>query len=283
MTSSYSFPGRTVLAVFLTTLLASGCNREAGNTALKTAAKVDGAVVSEQALTGTLPQGAEQRTSQQLENLINEQLLANAAVAAKLDTDPVAQGALEEARRGVLARVYIRKQTSAIAKPGEEEVAAYYRAHPELFAQRNVYRLQEIAVQADPGRIAEIDEKFRGLKTFDERAALLKTMGVPFRTGATVKGAEELPSDLLANVAKMPENAAFVLKNQAGATFVQITGIEAQPVSEAGARVSIERFLSNQRLSALLDTETRRLRAAAKVEYVAPHTAPVAAKTTGQP
>jgi EpsD family peptidyl-prolyl cis-trans isomerase len=265
----------SVAGVFLLACLLGACApKSSEGEALPAAATVDKAVVSQMAIALAVPAEDKARRAAQLEAAIGEQLLANAAVAARLDADPVTVASVEAARRQLLARAYVRQKSATIARPTAAEVETYYKAHPELFAERRVYRIQEIAIKAPPERVKELDAALRSTANFAERAAMLKKMDVPFTSGVGVKAAEDLPADLLRIVFVLKDGDAFTVPNADGAAFLQLTGVESHPLTREQAQPAIERFMMNQRLGQLINTETKRLRGLAKISYSAPYQAP---------
>ena len=244
------------------------------NAAAPPAAKVDGAAISQVAVIAAAPSGTDAQRKAQLEISIAEQLLAQAAAKEKLDVDANVVASIETSKRQILARAYLAKRAAAQAKITEGDVKSFYDQHPELFAERKVYRLQEIAITVPSDRIGDISKKFQGMKTFSERAAWLKKNDIAFTTGVVVKGAEEWPADLLTRLSQMKDGTAFDLANAKGFSTMQLTGIEPQPLTLAQAQGQITRFISNQRVGDLWNQETKTLRAAAKIEYFAPYKAP---------
>ncbi len=256
-------------------ILLAGCGQAPdGASALPAAAVVDKVAISQAAVTLAVPDADTGRRAVQLDAFVTEQVLAAAAVKAKLDADPVNQAALETARREILARAYVRLKSKDIPHPDQAEIAAYYADHPLLFALRRIYRLQEIAIQGTPEQVARIERQVGDTRTFAARADKLQQIGVPFSTAVAVKAAEDLPQDLLIKLGQMRDGAGFTLPNARGAAFMQITGIEEKPMDLAQATPLIERFLLNLRLGQLINQETKRLRGAASVSYVAPYSAP---------
>src|SRR6267143_837896 len=54
--------------------------------------------------------------------------------------------AIEAAKSEILARAYLQEVAAAQERPTPDEVKKYYAEHPELFAQRRLYVLEEIAL-----------------------------------------------------------------------------------------------------------------------------------------
>jgi EpsD family peptidyl-prolyl cis-trans isomerase len=245
----------------------------AETTATEPAAIVDGTAISHQSVVAAVPEGDLTQRNAQLDTFISEQLLANAAVRDNIDKDAAVVSALETSRRQTLALAYITTKSKALPKPTSAEIAAFYAEHPELFAQRRIFRLQEIAIQIPPERIANVTERFRDLTTFNDRARWLEQEGLSFTTGVTVKPAEDIPADLLSVLSKLQDGDAFNMPTENGLATVQITGIEDQPLSLEQAKSFIEQYLNNQRLGEMINQETRRLRESAVIEYIRPYSA----------
>jgi len=85
---------------------------------------------------------------QVVRRLVNEEVLLQKAVADKLDRDPKVVQALDASRRQILAEAYMSRKLGTQAEPTDAEVTDYFNQHPELFAKRKIYRLQEIAIKA---------------------------------------------------------------------------------------------------------------------------------------
>ena len=247
-------------------LVASGCSTHPDEPGV--AAKVDGIPITQAALTAAGASNDAARRQSQLEVFISEQVLSNAALQGKLDQEAAVAGALENARRQVLARAYISKQSAQLPQPASSEISAFFSEHPELFEHRRIYRLQEILVSKPPAGFAEVAIGVRALKTFNERAKRLQELGIPYTVAVTIKAAEVLPADLLPRLAEMKNGEAFELPQDGGIAFVQITGIEEQPLSLAQAGDFIRKYLFNQRLGAFINQETARLRKSAKIEKI---------------
>ncbi len=94
-----------------------------------------------------------------LDQLIEQEILVQAAVEQKLDRNPEVLAAMESARRSVLAKAYIDQVRAGTAKPTGTEIHAYFVDNPALFAERRVYTLREFRAECrsqagDPTAIA---------------------------------------------------------------------------------------------------------------------------------
>jgi hypothetical protein len=176
--------------------------------------------------------------------------------------------ALEAARRDVLARAYLDQVVNAQAKPTAEESRKYYNDHPELFAQRRVYNLQEIAIEKNDAILPALREKLATAKSIEDVAAWLKDKGTRFAAKGGVRPAEQIPLELLAVLHPMKDGQATLVSNPQGIAVVRIAAAQTVPVDEATAMPRIQQFLANQRNKEIAEREMKQLRDKAKIEYL---------------
>jgi hypothetical protein len=164
---------------------------------------------------------------------LDRRLARQQALEAGLDRAPQVAQALEAARGEILARAWRQRHAAAQPRPTREEIAAYYAAHPELFAERRLYSLEEVAVR-----------RF-------------------------TRAAEELPLELLARLKAMQEGETQLLEDGAdGMVMVRLAAARPAPLDAAAAAPLIEKFLAAQRSREALAAEAKRLRAQARIEYL---------------
>jgi hypothetical protein len=118
-----------------------GCERAAAERGAQLAAKVNGAEISVRELRSAGAASA----SQALEKVIERELLVQQALHAGLERDPAVKEAIDASRRQILAQAWIDKVVAGKAV-SREEIRAFYAEHPELFAERRVYRVRETRV-----------------------------------------------------------------------------------------------------------------------------------------
>ncbi len=202
-----------------------------------------------------------------LERLIDQELMVQQARERSLDRDPRVLSSIEAAQREILARAYLEQVTSATAPPSDAEIAAFYAAHPELFAERRIYSLQELQIQLPAARFDELQGRVARAVGVGEVTAWLAQEGIPFQIANAVKPAEQLPLDSLKGLAGMQDGQMALSPTEAGALLVHLVASRRQPVDEAGARPMIGRYLTNARKVALAKAEMERLRDGARIEY----------------
>ena len=269
----------SLVAAAMITLTACGDGSSGGGEEKKVsqvAAKVNGEELTVHQINGALPRmnnpteaQVKTATKQVLERLIDQQLFIQKAVEAKLDRDPLVMTAIENARREILSRAYVERVMGGAAKADAAEVKKFYGEHPELFAERRVYRLQEVAMQLkDASELEGLKQALPPMKTMQEVVEYAKAKNIRATTNTTVRGAEQLPMEFAARLHKLKDGEIVAVPGPGGIAVVQIVASQNQPLNEQQATPFIEQFLQNKARMDLAKTELKNLRTAAKVEYV---------------
>lgn len=201
-----------------------------------------------------------------LDKLIDQQLAVEQAVDKKLDRSPEVVMAIEAARREILARAYLERLAGGQGKPSEAEAKAYYAEHPQLFAERRVYTIQEIIIPKIDDVAALSGMQASGM-AMDEIAKALKAKGIQFTGASATRAAEQIPLELLPKVHALKDGQGLVLQNGASATVMRVVASQSAPVGEAAALPRIVQFLGNQRASQAAASELKDLKAKAKISY----------------
>lgn len=264
-------------AIMALTLLVSGCNgKDAQTLTTQVAAKVGSEeisihqinqVLSRSTMAISAPQSVQALRADVLEKLIDQQLVVEQAIEARLHRSPEVLAQIDAARREVLARAYVQQLTNTIPKPAIEESRKYFRDHPQLFSERRVFSLQEIQLTPDSGVAEQVREQLAGGKSMGDVAAWLKAHDIPFGSGAVTRAAEQIPLDLLARLQAFKDGQSAIVETPRGVTVLRITSSQAAPVTEEAALPRIEQFLMNQRGAEALGQTMKRLRAKATVSY----------------
>jgi len=271
--------GAAILAVLAATVLAAcGPKKEAAADAAAGGGEVVAKVgadeitasqlqIALQKQRGMRPDAGDAAARQVLDQLIDEQIVAQKAVAAKLDQDPHVVAQIEAARRDILARRFVEQVAESAPRPTDEAVQKFYDSRPALFAQRKVYTLQRTDIQAPPDRRAQVDAKVQSVKSSAELSDWLKSQKLAFTTKPEEDASEQLPPNVLEKLATLKDGQAMVLPSQFGVTALTLVSSVAAPKPLAEARPAIEQFLSNQGKRELVMGLQKTLRNDVKVEY----------------
>ena len=281
------------LAGALLTLSACGKKDDGKEAATQVAAKVGSEEISVHQINQVLSRSNNAGGSAQdmqamgrdvLEKLIDQQLAIDQATEAKLHRAPEVVAQIEAAKRDILARAYIQQFTSSLPKPTDDEAKKYYAEHPQLFAERRVFNVQEVIAKPGP----EVVDLLRALsssgKPAEEVAAALKAKDIPFKGGNSTRPAEQIPLELLPRLHALKDGQSLVLEMPQGVTYLRVASSQSAPIAEADALPRIQQFLGNQRASEAVAAKLKELRASTKItymgEFAAPPTAAGASPTT---
>ena len=263
------------LAVLATAAVLVGCGEKKDKAASQTAAKVNKDEITVHQINFMLqqqrnlrPEQTDAASRQILDRLIEQQLALQKVDELKLDRDPRVVQQLEAARREIMARAYVEKVGEGAPKPTAEEIKKYYDDKPELFRERRVYSIQEIAIEARPEQVQEIREKLSAAKSINEFVDYLKEAGLRFSGNQAVRAAEQLPFNTLDAMSKMKDGQAMVVPSPTGVQVIVLAGSRMQPATEEQSRPAIEQYLLNERKRKLVEEDMKALRAAAKIEFV---------------
>ncbi len=265
---------RLALALAAASLLAA-CGGDKGDKATQTAAKVNKEEITVHQINfvlqrqqGLKPEQAEEAGKQLLERLIDQELAVQQAEEVKLDRDPRVVQQIEAAKREILSRAYAEKIGETAAKPTDEEISKYYRENPALFAERRLYSLQELSIEAKPEQLEGLRERLQASKGLPDFVEYLKANDFKFAGNQAVRAAEQLPMAALTTMAKLQDGQSLVTRTPNGMQVLLLVGSRQQPVDEARAKPSIESFLLNQRKAELYGKHVKELREKAKIEYL---------------
>ncbi len=250
----------------------------------KLAARVNREEISERQVDAFIKQQPQARPEQgealsrkALELLIDQELAVQKAEELRLHKDPKVLQQMEAARRQILAAAYADQVRAAAGKPGQEAVQRYYDANPALFAERRIYNLQRLDIEAPPEQLDTLRARLAASKNLTEFTAYLKAQNLRFAAQQTVAAANELPLASLGTLAQMKDGQSLLNRTPNGLQVVILLSSRPQPVDLERARPMIENFLSNQRRNEHWQQELKALRAAAKIEYQGRFAAPAPA------
>lgn len=272
------------------TLVLLGACGEKQETPTQTAAKVNKDEITVHQINflmqqqrGLRPDQADAASRQMLDRLVDQQLALQKAEELKIDRDPRVVQQIDAARREIVARAYVEKVGEAAPRPSPEDVKKYYDDNPALFAERRVYSLQEIAIEAKPEQVGMLREKLQGVKNVGEFVEWLKANDFRFAGNQAVRAAEQLPLSSLKAFANLKDGQAIVVPSATGLQVIALAGSRSQPVSLEQARPAIEQFIVNDRKRKLIEDDVKALRAAATIQFVGKFAETAASAPAGAP
>ena len=273
-----SVPAKFHLAITaaIVAMLVAACGQKPSenNAATQVAVKVNGSEISVHQVNAVLsrapalpPEKATLARKEVVEHLVNQQLAMDQAIEKKLERTPDVLTAIESAKREILARAYLDTIMASQPKPTPEEIKKYYDEHPQLFANRRVFQIQELLVEHKPEALEGLRPLVVGAKSLDEMVAWLKTKQIQFRDNKEVRAAEQIPLEVLPKIAELKDGQSILLERPQAVLVMRVVTSQAAALDETAASPRIQQFLANERSQKAIDAEFKRLKAAAKIEY----------------
>ena len=207
-----------------------------------------------------------------IKSQIDMELLRQAAVKDKLDADKMISARLAESNRFILATAYLQKQMAAIAKPGEAEIKAYFDQHPERYAERKQYDLQELRIQTGPENAAQIRKKLGNGKNFKAFVRWLNENKIPNNGQQLVVTADQMPEEILQKLQGIKPGEAIAIDGKDQLDVILVNAVKPQPVTPEQAAPMIGKMLDARHKQDAMNEMLKQLREKAKIEYVPPYT-----------
>lgn len=265
---------RALALAALLPLLVVGCSKK-DKAATQTVAIVDGQEISVHQINtvlskvnGVSPESLPKVKREILEGLVEQQLAINLATSTKLDRSPEVVSAIENAKREIIARAAMEHIRNAQPKPTDDEVKAYFTAHPELFSERRVFNLQEIAFDKASPKMADIRSKVATAKTMEEMADWLTQQSIGYKPSAGARAAEQIPLEVLPKLHQFKDGQIGLIEGNEATFIIKVVASKSVPITEAQAEPRIKVFLANQRGAEAIKREKVAMKAKAKVEYL---------------
>ena len=210
------------------------------------------------------PRPTPEATQAALDGLVNEQLLVDAALRDRLDRDPAVVQAIESARRQLLARAYLERAVLPKQEIAASEQAAYYKSHPELFAQRRVYQLAAFTFEREKLDAALV-QTLGATHSVDAVKAALAARHIDAESQSLMRASEQLPLDDLPRFSGAAVGDVIVQTQPERATAMLVTAVQTSPLTFESAQPIIQQYLSNMRNAQAVDAHLKQARAAAKI------------------
>jgi len=236
--------------------------------------------VNEEMMRANVP--AEQKdaaTKQLLESLIDRQLLLEEAKRDKIDRDPAVMQAIERAKAQIMSQAYLQKRLASIGKPSKEEIDAYFTAHPEIFTQRKEYDMVQMAIESKDFS-EDLKAYLLTTKSLPEMAAWMDQHKVKYVVNRQARSTADMPPELTKKIQGLRKGQMFVIQEGNFHVLVGLNDIKDNPMTAEVAAPRIAQFLSDKKNKEAAQAEVKRLRTAAKIEYL---NQPKAADAKGAP
>lgn len=267
------FAASTAIGLVLAVVL-SGCGDKSSDAkASQSLARVNGKEITvhqlneELARANVQPEQKEAVTKQILQSLIDRQLLEQAAFKAKIDRDPNVMQTIERAKSQLVAQAYLQARLANIGKPDKAAVEDFYKKNPQLFSERKLVEMEQILIDS-----RYINDEFKSVlgsfKTLQEVAAWLDVKGIQYDRGEVARSVAELPPQISERLKDARKGQLFVIGMGPRTMLVLMDSVKNSPVSLENATSQIEQMLLNKKRQEVGESEIKRLRSEANIEYL---------------
>jgi peptidyl-prolyl cis-trans isomerase C len=278
--------GKVALMLVILGLMTSCGKKNSEEKASQSIVRVNGDEITVHQLNDELqranvrPDQQEEAGKQITQKLLDRQILVQEALKTKLDRNPRVLQAIENARMQILAQAYLEDKTSSLAKPTEAEIVDYRMKHPDIFANRKIYIMDELVFAIDAGNAQELQSLSDSAKTLDDVTQWLGAHQIKYARSQAAHAAETIPTELLTKLGKMVVGDLIFINSNGRTMAGRMIEIKEVPISEKDSKPLIERILIGQKRKQTAEAEMARLRSAAKIEYINKKFEPIAGSNT---
>lgn len=265
---------RNLLLAALPLLILSGCS-EPETPATQIVAKVNNDEITVHQVNAAMSkvpnvtaENADEVRQEILTKLINQQLAVQQAEKHKIDRSAEVMMAMDAAKREILTRAYLSQLVAGLPEPSDAEASKFYDEHPELFAQRRIYKVQEIIIPSKDAPLDEIRKMTAENKPMEEIAGWLKSSGIEIKTSGATRAAEQISMPMLQQIADMQDGQTKLIETPQSLTIVHLSASQSAPLSKEAALERIPRFLANEQAQVAINEDLEKLKSSAKIEYL---------------
>lgn len=286
--------GSSTIALLALASLVSACNKESAAAPTgQVVATVDGEEITANELNMELqnaPMPQDPKAQQAIRNavlqtIVNRHLVAKAARAQGLDKSPEAAVQRQKAEDLALIAAMEKSLTGNVPAPSRDEAQRYVADHPNSFAQRKLYVVDQIVSAPLPPAVMQ---QMQPLKTLADVQSLLQRSNIQHQNAvATIDGASADP-DLIARIAQLPPGEVFVVPNGGGFVINQIRDTRTDPFTGDRAINAAMAILKRKRTQEIVGQQIQKIIAdgSTKVQYAEgykPQPRPTPGARPGQP
>ncbi|MEW7850553.1 EpsD family peptidyl-prolyl cis-trans isomerase [Massilia aurea] len=291
--ASMAWPAQRALCAILLMagLLLAGCNRNSPDEPARPGqalASVNGEEITvlqlnEEIQRAGVPAMQQERARKQLlQALIDRTLLESEAAKRDLDRDPKVMQAVARARSLIIAQAYMQQRIGEAGRPSQAEVDAYFKAHPQFFASRRQFAMDQLIMPASAVTPA-LRTTFDRSSSLDDVTQFLDARQIGYGRAQVTRSTADLKPEVAAKLLAMPKGQLFYVQEGPRALLTALTGVRAAPVSLVIAAPQITEYLATRKSRELAQAEIGRLRATADIAYLNKDLAPDAATPGGKP
>jgi EpsD family peptidyl-prolyl cis-trans isomerase len=200
-----------------------------------------------------------------LQELISRKLLVQQARSDGLDKSPEYLNQVRRATDDLLISMFVSKRLNTAQLPSAQEISTFEAAHPEMFANREVWTLNQIIYPLP--KDAAVIAKLSAAKTLDEIAGILTASGIQFTRDTRKLDTAAFPHNIYTQVAGVKPGEPFIAPGTDKAVANVITAREPAVQSPDQVRALALNAMRREQVDKIVQDRVNSLRASAKIEY----------------
>lgn len=258
-----------IIAAAACVLLASSCNKKAEG---QTVAVVNGDEITVPDLNFALdqanvPEGANKDAarSQVLQQLVERRLLAQQAQKEGIDKTPEFLNRERRADEDLLISMLADRRLKTAQLPSDSEIQSYISSHPEIFANREIWSLDQLVfpTPTDPKVKADV----QGAHTIDQLATVLQNDKVSFNRQKNKLDTAVIPPEMFSKLNSVPAGEPFAVSNGSKMIASAVVARDPQPVSGDAAKPVAAAAIRKTQTAKSLESLLKSLKDSAKIQY----------------
>jgi EpsD family peptidyl-prolyl cis-trans isomerase len=258
-----------IIAAVVLGVVVSGCQRKAEG---QTVAVVNGNEITVPDLNFALdlariPDGADKNKARQqvLQQLVDRRLLAEQARKEGIDKTPEYLNRVRRADEDLLISMLADRRLNTAQLPSEREIQTYIAGHPEIFANRETWDLDQ--VQYPTITDAAIKTELRATKSMDQLIGVLQKHNINFSRQKNRLDTAVVPPEIYTKLSGLPAGEPFSIPVGSRTVSNAIVGREPHPILGDQAKPVAVQAIRKTQTAKSLQSLLKSLRDSAKIEY----------------
>jgi peptidyl-prolyl cis-trans isomerase C len=200
-----------------------------------------------------------------LQRIIDRKLLVEQAQSEGIDKSPEFLNQERRLQDELLINMLVSRQLKTSQVPTADEISRYEAAHPQMFANREVWTLDQVLYPTpkDPA----LNSKLGAAKSLDEITQVLTANGVQYKHGSRKLDTATLPPQMYDQIQHLPTTEPFIVNGPGASVASVITSRQPNPISGDEASQVALNAMKRDQAQKIVGDRLKSLRASAKIEY----------------
>lgn len=258
-----------IVIALIAAVAVGGCQKKASGQTVAvvnkeeiTAAELNDALASDPSLAGATTKEARAAV---LQKLIDRKLLVQQARTDGLDKSPEFINQQRRATDEILMNLLLSKRLNSSQLPSAAEIGRYQASRPEMFANREIWTLQQI--QYPLQKDAALNAALTKAQTLEEVAQALTAKGVKFTRENRKLDTAVFPHVIYNQLTPLKPGEPFIAPGPDKAVASVITAREPAPLTGDEARTVAVNAMRRDQVETIVKDRVKNLRGSAKIEY----------------